>query len=1156
MMKSYKNRMFAVLTMLFVSFAAFSQTKITGSVTDGVTKETLAGVSLMVKGKVIGTITDVKGSFSLTTSTPTPFKLVVTSVGYESQEIEVTSANTNLNIVMAEQAIMGQEVVIAASRVEEQVMKSPVAVEKIDIRAIQNTPSASFYDAISNLKGVDMATQGLLFKSVNMRGFGATGNPRTVQMIDGMDNQAPGLNFPVDNIVGMPELDVESVEVLPGAASALYGPNAINGLILMNSKSPFLYQGVSASLRTGIMSASNRGDKATTGLGDFSIRYAKAFNNKFAFKTNVSYIQAHDWYATDYTNLNLSGNINPEARTGAVTDYDGMNVYGDEVQAGMRSVAQTLAGLGRIPSAAVGLVPNVNVSRTGFLEKDMVDPDTKSFKFNGALHYRVSEKVEAVAQVNYGFGTTLYTGTGRYSLKNFNLTQAKVELRGDNFTVRAYTTQERSGDSFTAGLAAVQMLNEIKPHATWFGEYTGAFVQARSQGATEDAAHAAARKFADANMPKVGTAAYDALLAKYSATPISAGGGSFEDKSNLYHAEAVYNFKNQIKFADVLAGANFRQYELRSAGTLFADQVDGRNGRITINEWGAFLQAAKSMLNDHFRLTGSVRYDKNQNFDGQFTPRLSGVFTFGDHNFRLSYQTGFRIPTTQNQYIDLLVPNARLIGGLDEFTTRYKLGNSYLREDVVALGAKIGASAASPEIRTQATTLITGQVTQAVTTAVNANIAAIRAGVTAAVTKAISDKVADAVTAGIRAEVVKQVTAGITQQVTAGVTAAITQQVTATVTQNVNQAVAAGLIENNPAAIDAAIRGGVAANLQAALDANLAAGVAAQLPAALAANLDAQVAVNLPGALTRFYQPSYDAELKKALDANLATEVEKALPGAVQSTIQSEIAKALPGALTANLPTVIQGLAVNANIGSLKPATIKPITPERIASYEIGYKGLWGKKLFVDAYYYTSRYKNFIGGVVLLQPTASIAPGLLPEASGVLGGNTRNVYSRTANSSQDITASGWGLGLNYSLGKGYSLGGNVANNELKDFTPTAEVAYSGYNTPKYRTNFNLSKRITSDSKFGFSIAYKYQDEFLWQAGFVQPSSTGVPLFSNTLVPSISNLDAQVSFKLTKAKTILKIGGTNIGGNPYVQAYGSPSIGSMYYVQLNFDELMN
>src|SRR3546814_2763451 len=131
----------------------------------------------------------------------------------------------------------------------------------------------------------------LTFRSVNTRGFSFNGNTRLVQLVDGMDNQAPGLNFAVGNVVGMSELDVESVELLPGAASALYGPNAINGLLLMNSKSPFTYQGLSAYVKTGLMSASNR-TQTNTAFYDVAVRFAKAFTAQFAFKANIAYLKA------------------------------------------------------------------------------------------------------------------------------------------------------------------------------------------------------------------------------------------------------------------------------------------------------------------------------------------------------------------------------------------------------------------------------------------------------------------------------------------------------------------------------------------------------------------------------------------------------------------------------------------------------------------------------------------------------------------------------------------------------------------------------------------------------------------------------------------------------------------------------------------------
>ncbi len=1032
MRKTITKTMTTFVVVCLTSLVTFGQTLITGKVTDDIQKEPLAGISIAVEGKVIGTITDTRGNFSLSTNTPRPFVIAVTGVGFARQQFTINNENANLNIVLKEQALVGQEVVVSASRIEESVLRSPVSVEKMSLRDIQATPSANFYDGLANIKGVDIATQGMLFKSINMRGFGATGNPRTVQLIDGMDNSAPGLNFPVDNIVGIPEQDVESVEILPGAASALYGPNAIQGLILLNSKSPFLYQGLSANVKTGVMSASNR-PTANTGFYDASIRYAKAFNNKLAFKVNLAYIKAQDWEATNYTDLNNpSSTANTSDRSVVAPNYDGMNIYGDENQQNLRTIGQALITANRLPAAALPLFPNSSVSRTGYQERDVVDYNTKSFKANGALHYRLTEKIEAIAQVNYGFGTTVYTANGRYSLRDFSLAQGKLELRGDNFTLRGYTTQERSGRSYTAGLASIYLNEAWKPSQQWFGEYAGAYAQARGAGQADAAAQITARGVADQGRPVPGSAAFNTLYDAVSAGSIATGkGGAFEDNSALYHAEGVYNFKNQVKFADVLVGANVRQYQLISNGTLFADQVEGRNGTIRINEYGAFIQASKSLFNDHLKLTASTRYDKNQNFEGQFTPRVSAVATFGEHNIRLSYQTGFRIPTTQNQYIDLQTPQARLLGGLPEFYDRYNLSNSYSRANVTAVGAAITATATNPAFRQQQVQALTGIITPQVVTAV-------------------------------------------TQQVTAGVTA------------QVNAAVTAG-----------------------------------QLPAAAAA-----------------------AAIQQGVAAQLAS-----------APVQALIAQNVTAQVTANAPSFIQAQAVGANLSGLKPYQRREFKPERVASYEIGYRSVFNKRLFVDAYYYYSVYTNFIGAAILLQPKASLAPGLLPVASGVFGGGTRNVYSIAANSSERITSSGWAVGLNYALPKGYGLSGNLANNELNNFVPTEELQTSGFNTPKYRWNLGFTKRAVGGSNIGFGIAFKHQSAFEWQ-GFGQPTEVGIPLYSNTIVPVINNLDAQVNYKVQSIKSIIKVGATNLFGQPYFQAFGSPYIGTTYYVGITFDELLN
>ena len=715
--------------ILFLSASAFAQTKIGGKVTDADSKEPLIGVSIGVKGAVTGTISDSKGNFSLSTSKPGALTIVVSMVGYERQEIPVKGNKTDFQIALKEQSVLGQDVVVSASRVEESVMQSPVSVERMDIRAIRETPAASFYDALRNIKGVEVSSQSVSFSSIGMRGFNSNGNVRVVQLIDGMDNQAPGLNFSVGNIVGISELDLQSVDLLPGAASALYGPNAMNGIILMDSKSPFLFQGLSAQVKTGAMYASNRTETMTP-YGDISIRFAKAFNNKVAFKLNFNQLTADDWQSTDTRDQSLlNGTVLGAGSRGTNLAYNGVNVYGDETNVNMLSSLKPLLGVPTNPltvginqiSAATGgllspstilgyIAPNVAISREGYAERDISSYANRNIKFNAALHYRFNDKVELILQGSYGQGTTMYTGADRYSIKNFSMGQYKAELKGSNFFVRAYTTQENSGDAYATGTLG-QLINEAaKPSTAWYPEYFSTFaglalsnfgtvlqtnllkgvapasavgLAVASTQSSFPYYHGTARAKADVGRLVPGTAGFNAAVDAIKAKALPAG-AKFTDKSALYHLEGMYNLTEKLNNKlELIVGANFRQYALNSEGTLFALQNDG--SEFSINEYGAYAQASKKLFADHLKVTGSLRYDKNENFEGVFSPRISGVLTQGTSNFRASLQTGFRIPTTQDQYINLLTPSARLLGGLAVVQDRYKLsGNSYTLQSVLA----------------------------------------------------------------------------------------------------------------------------------------------------------------------------------------------------------------------------------------------------------------------------------------------------------------------------------------------------------------------------------------------------------------------------------------------------------------------------------------
>ena len=324
------NSLLAFVIIAFAASTAFAQsTNISGVVKESGSEEPLAGVNIIVKGLVIGTITDPDGAFNLKVNQAPPLSLVFSFVGYNTQELEIADANSSgLEITLEEQTILGQEIVVSASRMQENILRSPVTIEKIDLMGIRQSAAPEFFDALATVKGVQVSSGSLNFNQVNTRGFATIANVRFVQLVDGMDISAPLLNFPTGNIVGIGELDAESMELVPGAASALYGPNAFNGILIMNSKSPFEYQGLSAQVKGGVTSSDAHGDSSP--FYSVGIRYAKAFNNKFAFKLNFSYFKARDWIGNDY----LTDRNHPESTIDLSGEsyFDGLNLYGDEVQ--------------------------------------------------------------------------------------------------------------------------------------------------------------------------------------------------------------------------------------------------------------------------------------------------------------------------------------------------------------------------------------------------------------------------------------------------------------------------------------------------------------------------------------------------------------------------------------------------------------------------------------------------------------------------------------------------------------------------------------------------------------------------------------------------------------------------------------------------------
>jgi len=569
----------------------------------------------------------------------------------------------------------------------------------------------------------------------------------------------------------------------------------------------------------------------------------------------------------------------------------------------------------------------------------------------------------------YGGGTSVYTGAQRYSIKDFSITSHKLEFRGSDFFIRAYATLENSGSSYIADLTGVLINDQWRANSTWFGLYGVNYLIAKQlQGRGDEDAHTYARGQADGlspidgnKRPEPGSPEFKAAFDKATSDVIPKG-SKFSDKSALYHLEGQYNFKKEIHFMDLMAGGSYQVYDLRSNGTIFPDTPDAP---ITISEYGAFVQASKALINEKLRLTGSLRYDKNENFNGQINPRLSAVIKAApNHNIRMSFQTGFRNPTTQGQHIDLNVVSARLLGGLKYYRDRHDIfNNAYTLTSVNAFASKFGKEAGGD-----------------------------------------------------------------------------------------------GAQLGNPDYLDLLV-------------------------------------------------PITEAETAEVI-------------------------------------------------------------PEQITSFELGYKSLINNKLMLDIVGYYNIYNNFItqvamrkaSGAINIPSNTSSDPndpdfwGYQPETeqnirnaqtllTPITTEGMENTFSTYTNVENQIKGAGAAIGIDYMLGRGYTIGSNYNWNKLLD-NGFNDNDQNDFNTPEHKVNFSFSNRKVTDN-LGFNVAFRWQTSYFWGAGF-----------GSGTVPAVGTVDAQLSYKLSSLRSVLKVGGSNLLNNRHVLNYGGPTLGAIYYVSLTFDELLN
>lgn len=683
---------FLLLGFLFSASVGWGQT-LSGLVLDKEGRQPLIGAIVQVLESKSGAYTDDQGRFSIPLKGSAPVTVKVTYLGYDSLLQNVRDFSKRHRFLMKESAISIGEVQILAEGASELRNKLSLTVETMNLKRIENTTEASFYDGLAVLREVDILTVSFGFKVINTRGFNSSAPIRSLQLVDGIDNASPGLNYPLGNFVGVSELDIEGVDLVIGAGSAFFGPGAFNGVINMRSKSPFTYQGLDVMVKGG------ERDFFETGF-----RYAKAFGGekgkeKWAFKGNGIYGRIYDWEANDLS-ASRSSTVDSiyEDNPGG---YDAVNRYGDEVSADYRSLFEQFRhpGLGKF-------------YRSGYEERDLVDYNSYNLKMGAALHFRPTEDVEIIAATNYGIGTTVMQLDNRLSLNGVWVMQNRFVIRKkDKFFLRMYSTGENAGDTYDVVSTASILQNRWRGSGDWLTGYKNSwfqrmnprvksfenwptigppplfeydFQQARDILAMNSDSltkwHQELRAGQDANALIPGTDEFNEVFNDIIGTDVSEGGTRYKDESKLYHVHGEYKFTP--KFAEITLGANYRRYAPRSYGTIFSD-TSGQV--IRLHEFGIYTGIEKKFIDERLKITFALRMDKSKNYDFLFSPAASAAYQINSRNsLRVSLSSALRNPTLIEQYYYFRVGDAILLGNLFGYDNLITLDSfeEYLETDL------------------------------------------------------------------------------------------------------------------------------------------------------------------------------------------------------------------------------------------------------------------------------------------------------------------------------------------------------------------------------------------------------------------------------------------------------------------------------------------
>jgi len=296
-------------------------TIINGHVKSVKTNEHIPYATIIVKGTSLGTSTDGTGHFKLNNIPVGKTIIIAKSVGYKAMEKEVeVRENKILEMFfdLEEDVLNLEQVVITGTRTEHFVKDVPVRTEVITFKAIENKNATNLYQALEGTPGVRVENQCQYcnFTMIRMQGLGAE---HTQVLINGQPMYS-GLAG-VYGLQQLSTIDVDKIEVVKGAGSALYGSGAIAGAINVVTKAPGYIPSTKIDVQFGNyntnrydISSSLRNERGNIGLNVFAQRYTEGAIDETKAGISSSEVKGKDGISdrvmTNLTNAGFNLYIN------------------------------------------------------------------------------------------------------------------------------------------------------------------------------------------------------------------------------------------------------------------------------------------------------------------------------------------------------------------------------------------------------------------------------------------------------------------------------------------------------------------------------------------------------------------------------------------------------------------------------------------------------------------------------------------------------------------------------------------------------------------------------------------------------------------------------------------------------------------------------